>query len=203
MAFDVLADQSVIETTIKALQAKNYEAEAVVSGAEALVKIKALIPEGVSVMNGSSLTLEQICFVDYFKAGVHGWNNLHETVLKEKDPVKQSLLRRQATISDFYLGSVHALTQTGEFLIASNSGSQLPSIVFNSSNLIFVVGTQKIVPDLTTAMKRLEEYVLPLENKHMQDLYGVGSQISKVLIFRAESTFSQRKIHLILVKEEL
>ena len=60
-----------------------------------------------------------------------------------------------------------------------------------------------IEQDLTTAMKRLEEYVLPLENKHMQDLYGVGSQISKVLIFRAESTFSQRKIHLILVKEEL
>ena len=82
------------------------------------------------------------------KAGSHGWNNLHAGVLAEKDPEKQKALRRQALLSDYYLGSVHGLSETGEMLIASNSGSQLPHITFSSPNVIFVVGTQKIVPTL-------------------------------------------------------
>lgn len=203
MGFNTLAKDEIIDVTLKSLLAKGYDAVVVNSGGEAMAKIKTLIPRGASVMNGSSVTLEQIGFVDYLKAGVHGWNNLHAKVLKEKDPVKQSLVRRQATVSDYYLGSVHALTQTGEWLNGSNSASQLPSIVFNSSNLIFVVGIQKIVPDLEIAMKRLKEYVVPLEDKHMKDLYGMGTNLSKILIFNRESPFSTRKIHLILVKEKL
>ena len=203
MKFDILADQKVIDTTSKALKAKGYEVLVVPDKAAALAKIKTLIPQGASLMNGASVTLEQIGFVDYLKAGVHGWNNLHEAVLKEKDPEKQKQLRRQAVVSDYYLGSVHALTQTGEFLIASNSGSQLPHVVFTSSNLIFVVGTQKIVPDLDMAMKRLKEYVVPLEDKHMKALYGMGTNLSKILIFNSESPFTKRTIHLILVKEKL
>jgi hypothetical protein len=88
-------------------------------------------------------------------------------------------------------------------LIASNTGSQIPSIAFNSSNLIFVIGTQKIVMDLETGIKRLEDYVYPLENKHMVEKYGVGSNISKILIFRKENVILGRKINVILVKEKL
>ena len=47
-----------------------------------------------------------------------------EAILAEKDPAKQALLRTQSALSDFYLGSVHAIAETGEFIIASNSGSQ-------------------------------------------------------------------------------
>jgi len=43
----------------------------------------------------------------------HGWNNLHESILAETDKTKQDLLRRQALLSDYYLGSVHALAQDG------------------------------------------------------------------------------------------
>jgi len=56
---------------------------------------------------------------------------------------------------------VHALTEEGEFIVALNTGSQLPHIVFSSLNLILVVGTQKLVPDMENAMKRLENYVVP------------------------------------------
>ncbi len=174
---------STLERVTAALSGNGVEAIVVESGIQALEKIKELIPAGATVMNGASITLEQIGFVEYLKSGNHGWKNLHAAIVAEQDPTKQAALRKQTTLSDYYLGSVHALSETGEFVIGSNSGSQLPHIVFSSPNLIFVVGIQKIVPTLSEAMKRLEEYVVPLENKHMQEKYGVNTMLAKIVIF--------------------
>src|SRR5207253_2703769 len=123
-----------------------------------------------------------IGFIDYLKTGEHGWNNLHEAILAEKDPAKQAELRKYSVVSDFYLGSVHALSETGELLIASNTGSQLPHLVFTSSNLILVVGAQKIVPSIDAAFKRLTEIVIPLEDENMKSKYDVGTAQNKSLI---------------------
>lgn len=201
--FDKLASTKTVEKTKKALKEKGYQVFVVDRGSDALEKIKSLIPSGASVMNGSSVSLETIGYQDYLKNGNGGWVDLHKKVDAESDPQKRSEVRKEATISDFYLGSVHALTTDGQMIIASNTGSQLPSIAYNSTNLIFVIGTQKIVTDLETGMKRLEEYVYPLEDKHMQSLYGIGTNLSKVLIFKKENFISKREINIILVKEIL
>ena len=203
MAYDQLAPLEVIEKTKKALEEKGYQVFVVEKGAEALEKIKELIPQEASVMNGSSKTLEAIGYMDFLKSGQTGWNDLHAKVDAESDPVKRAELRKQSSLSDYYLGSVHAMTEDGQMVIASNSGSQLPHIVFTSPNLILVVGTQKVVPDLTEAMKRLESYVVPLENEHMQSLYHIDTKINKVVIFKGESVHLGRKINIILVKEKL
>ena len=203
MQYNTLATKESVTKTVAALKEHNVEAIIVTNKEEALAKIKELIPSGASVMNGSSVTLEQIGFVDYLKSGTHPWNNLHTGILAEKDPAKQGELRKQAVLSDYYLGSVHALSETGEFIIASNSGSQLPHIVFTSPNLIFVVGTQKITPDLDSALKRVREYVLPLEDAHMKSLGAPGSAISKLVIFEREPTFLKRKVIVIFVNEKI
>lgn len=203
MDYKALASKEIVERTVQALTAKNIEAVVVKNGIEALEKIKSFIPQGASVMNGSSVTLEQIGFVDYLKSGTHGWNNLHAGIVAEKDQVKQSALRKQAVLSDYYLGSVQALTEDGEFIIASNTGSQLPHIVFTSPNLIFVVSIKKIVPTFAEALKRLEDYVVPLEDKHMMEKYGVGTKINKIVVFKGENPMMGRKVRMILVEESL
>ncbi|MBY0294249.1 lactate utilization protein, partial [Patescibacteria group bacterium] len=170
---------------------------------EAFAKIKELIPAGASVMNGASTTLQQIGYIDYLKGGEHGWNNVHEAIVNEKDPVKQNELRRQALLSDFYLGSVHAMAQTGEMVIASNSGSQLPHIVFSSPNVVFVVGTNKIVPTLEDARMRLREHVVPLEDERMKSVGMGGTALNKEFIFHAEPTYTGRNITVLFVKETL
>jgi len=154
-------------------------------------------------MSGSSRTLDEIGFVEYLKSGQHGWKNLHAEVLAETDKEKQAVLRRQSVLSDYYLGSVHAIAETGEMVIASASGSQLPHIVFTSPNIIFVAGTQKIVPNLIEAMRRVEEYVYPLEDKRMKDAGYPGSMIAKLLIFNREHPMMGRKVRLILIPELL
>jgi len=201
--FDKLASKENLNKTVNSLKAKGYKVHLAKNGNETLNIIKRLIPGGVSVMNGSSVTLEQIGYKEYLNSGNHGWIDLYAKVNSENDPVVRSKLRNQAVFSEYYVGSVHALTEGGDFIVASNTGSQLPHIVYTSANLIFVVSTKKIVPDLDFSMKRLEDYVFPLEEKHMQKLYKVGSNISKIVIFKKEAAFLKRKIHFILVTENL
>ena len=203
MNYETLAQPEAIKNVINGLKERNVEAFEVKDRAEALEKIKSLIPAGASVMNGASTTLQQIGYIDYLKAGSHGWNNLHEAILAEKDPEKQAQLRKLSVASDYYLGSVHALAETGEFVVASNTGSQLPHLVYSSPNLILVVSTKKIVPALSDAMRRLEEHVVPLEDARMQKAYGMGTHVSKEFIFKYESPFNKRKVQVMLVNENL
>ena len=204
MDYTQLASKATIERTAEALKSHGFKPVLIESGKEALEAIKKAIPAGASVMNGSSRTLEEIGFVDYLKGGQHGWNNLHEGILAEKDPEKQKLLRRQALISDYYLGSVHAMSETGEMVIASNTGSQLPHIVYSSPNVIFVVGAQKIVPTLEEGRKRLREHVVPLEEVNMQQKYKSHTALNKELLYHAENVgFTGRSIQILLVNEKL
>ena len=203
MEYEELASAEIVNKTTKALKGKGYEVFVVKSGKEALEKIKEIIPEGTSVINGSSTTLTQIGYDDYLKSGRHKWDDLLGSVHAENDKDKRKELRRQSALSDFYLGSVHALVETGEFVIASNTGSQMPHIVYTSPNLIFVVSTKKIAANLDEGMKRLKEHVYPLEEKDMMSLYNTHTAINKIIIFNGEATSSTRKIRFILVEENL
>ena len=203
MDYETLKDTTTVAKTVEALKGRNITGIPVANGAEALAKIKEMIPKGASVMNGASATLEQIGYVDYLKSGQHGWDNPHERILAEKDPAKQSRLRKEALLSDYYLGSVHALAETGEYVVASNSGSQLPHHVFTSPDLILVVSTKKIMPTLAGAMDRLNTHVIPQEDARMQKVYGMGTFPSKILISNRESPFLGRKVTILLVNENL
>lgn len=192
-----------IEQTMEALKERNFEPVFVKTKEEALETVKSLIPQGASVMNGASETLREIGYIDLLRSEQHGWNNLHAAIVAETDETKKKGLRNGALFADYYLGSVHALTENGELVIASNSGSQLPHLAFTSPNIILVVGTQKIVASLDTAMKRIAEHVVPLEDARMKKVMGYGTLWAKTLILNRENPAIGRKIRVILVDEKL
>lgn len=202
MNYETMPAAETVEKTAAALKERNFNPIIVGTKEEALEKIKSLIPAGASVMNGSSTTLNQIGFVDYLKTGNTGWNNLHETILAEKDQAKQMELRKQSILAQYFLSSVQAITEGGQLLLASASGSQMPSLVFSSENVILVVSANKIVPTIENALARLKEYVFPLEDQRMKGTGAPGSVIGKVLIYEREIN-PARKINIILVNEKL
>lgn len=203
MDYSKAADSEVVNKTIAALKAHNFDAELVETKEAALARVKELIPAGADVMTGSSTTLNEIGFTDYLKSGQHPWKNLKDAIVAEKDPAKQALLRKQSVLSDYFLGSVHAVTEAGETITASASGSQLPSYAFTSKNIIWVVGTQKIVPNLEEGLKRIREYTFPLEDARMKSTGAPGSNLAKMLIQENEPAVMGRKIKLIFVDEKL
>ena len=95
-------------------------------------------------------------------------------------------IRRLLASPDVAVGSVAAVTETGSLVVASASGSQLTGYAGGSARVIWVVGAQKVVPDLSTALRRVEDYCLPLENDRAQKVYGQPSAINRVLILNAE-----------------
>ncbi len=202
MDFNQLATKETIEQVIENLKNRGITAMLVETKEQALEKIKELIPQGVSVMTGSSTTLNQIGFTDLLISKNHPWKNLKDEIVNESDPQKQNELRKNSVLADYFLGSVHAVTKDGEILVASATGSQIPSYAFSSDNVIWVVSTKKIVNNLDEAFQRVKEHVYPLEDQRMKNNGHEGSVIGKWFILERE-ILPNRKITLIFVNEDL
>jgi L-lactate utilization protein LutC len=205
MNYNILPIPDRLQKTIEAVRTRGVTVTLVETKESALTQLQALIPAGATVMTGASITLQQIGFEALLMGKKHPWRNFKDEVLAEKDPVRQAALRKQGTLADYFLGSVHAIAETGEIIIASATGSQLPAYAFSSSHVIWVAGTQKITPTVETAFQRVREYVLPLEDQHMKQLYGnkAGSFIGKLLVFEREAPYLHRTVNLVLVNEVL
>lgn len=199
--FAKLASEKSVKRAVKALEENGMEVEVLENKEETLERLKIIIPKDSEVMTGSSTTLDQIGFADLLASGKHPWKNLKEAIVSEEDQAKQMELRKKSVLSEYFLGSVHVITEDGQVLIASNSGSQLPAYAFTSSHVIWVVGTQKIVADFDIAMRRIYEYCLPLEDERAQKTYGMKSNVSKILVIRKE--IIPGRIKVFLVKEKL
>lgn len=203
--WNAIPDQTVIDTTVTALKANGFESVVVENGEEAKAKALSLIPEGSEVMTMTSVTLDTIGLTEEINNPPAGGGKLNavKPKLYALDPNTQKReQKRMGAAPDFVIGSVHALTQDGKVLIASNTGSQLPAYSYGSDHVIWVVGAQKIAANLEEGMKRIEEYVLPLESERAHKAYGVpGSFISKILIMNREVT--PGRITIIIVKESL
>ena len=204
MAYDALPTRERIDRTIEAVKARGINAEFVETKEDALARVQAIIPEQAVVMTGGSVTLQQIGFEALLISGEHPWRNFKADLLAEKDPAKQTALRRQGALAEFYLGSVNAVAETGELVFASGTGSQLPAYAYTSRNVIWVSGAQKITPTLEDALRRVREYVTPLEDER-QKKFGnkTGSYIGRILIFEYEPPFLRRNLTLILVNQVL
>ncbi len=191
----------VIKKTIKNLQSRGITVFFVKTKKDALEKVKSMIPDGMTVMNGSSTTLEEIGFVDYLKEG-QSWGNLHIPALMEKNEKNKIRLMRESLLADYFLGSVNAIAETGELVATDASGSRVGAYPYSAGKLILVSGVNKIEPTLDIAMKRIREYVLPLESVRVKEVYGMESSFfGKTVIIHRE--IIPERINLILVKEKL
>ncbi len=198
--FNKLADDQTIIDTIQALKTNGIEALVVENGAKAKEKVLELLPKGAEVMNMSSVTLETIGLDKEINESGN-YDAVKPKLFKMDRKTQGVEMQKLGAAPVWAVGSVHAVTEDGRVLIASNTGSQLGVYAYASAHIIWVVGTQKIVKNLDEGVKRIYEYVLPLENEHMKKLYGVGSNVSKLLIINKEIV--PGRINIIFVKEKL
>jgi L-lactate utilization protein LutB len=201
MDYNTIPSQETIQRTIAAIKERGVDVVLVENKQEALEKVKSLIPAGKTVMEGSSTTLRQIGFIDYLKSGTHPWKALHGQILKEEDEQRRAEMMREALLADYFLGSVNAIAQTGELVAADASGSRVGAYPYAAGKVILVSGVNKIVPTLEDAIRRVREYVYPLENERAKKAYGMSSVIGKMLIIEKE-IFPERTT-LVLVKKKL
>ena len=185
-AFARPANRAAIERAAAALRLRNFDARIVADAAEAREMVLALLPEGAEVGEGASITLDQIGVTEIVeKSGRYDAIRPRTRAMDRATQMRE--IRKLAAAPDVQINSVHALTEDGRMVIASGTGSQLGPIGFGAGKVVLVVGAQKIVPDLETAYRRVEEYSYPLEDVKMQELYGARSSVSKMLILNRDS----------------
>ncbi len=200
MTWDILADDAVIEKTKKALEANGIKVIIAENGQEAKEKALSLIKKGATVMTATSTTAQQIGLDSAIDESAN-FESLRKKIMALPQSKQRTQARRINSAPDYVVGSVHAVTQDGKVIIASNSGSQLAPYVFSASHVIWVVGGQKIVKNLDEAMKRIDEHAFKLEDERMMQAYGMHSAVRKLLIVNSE--VMPERITMILIKEKL
>lgn len=196
-----LPTTEVVAATAAQLQEHGMTVEVLATKAAALARLKDLIPSGAEVMTGSSTTLNQIGFTEYLESGKHDWKNLHSLIVAENDDATRNTLRRKAVTAEYFIASANALTEDGKIVSVDATGSRVVALPYAAEKVILVVSTQKITKDLEVAMQRIRDHVFPLEDKRMQDAYGMGSNLSKWVILEKE--FVPGRITILLVEEAL
>lgn len=195
-----LADEKTIQKTIEALKKNGITAIVVDSGTEAKEKVLELVPKKAEVMTMSSETLRTIGLVEEMNESGN-YSPVRKKLEKLDDKTQSMEKRRLGAAQEYALGSVHAITENGEVLIASKTGSQLPAYAFGANKVIWVAGAQKIVKDFEDGIKRIYQYTFPLENERAMKAYGMASGVDKILVINKE--IQPDRMTLIIVKEKL
>ena len=200
MDFAELANDEQIERAAQALRANGIHTIIAADRDEARKAFFSLVPEGAEVFLGASVTLEELGIKDEIdKSGRFDAVRPKMHALDRKTQGRE--IRKLGSAPEFAAGSVQAVTEDGQVIIASNTGSQLGPYASGAGKVIWVVGAQKIVKDVDEGLRRLSEYALPLEEVHMRQLYNAPTATSKILIVNRE--VRPERITMIIVKDKL
>ena len=194
------ASESQLEALAEKLRARNFEVVIVNDGAEAKAEVLKRIPEGAQVHSGKSKTLEDAGLFKEFM-GNEKYDFVRRRTMKMDQKTQRDDIRRAGAAPDIMVNSAHAVTEEGQIVVTSASGSQIGPIASGAGQLILVIGSQKIVPDLDTAFRRIREHVFPYEDARLREAMGVGTKITRTLIL--DQDFMPGRTTVILVRKPI
>ncbi len=179
------ASEESIQRAVKALRAHNFAVEVFDTPAEARAYVNSVLPNDQSILTASSETV-RLSGLDEDINRSGKFNAIRPQLEKMDRNTQRAEMRRLGSAPDVVVGSVHAVTEDGRVVAASASGSQLGAYVYGAGRVIWVVGSQKVVPDIDTAMKRVQFYAYPKEDIRAREKYGMPSALLKVLTMNGD-----------------
>lgn len=174
-----------LERVASALKERNFDVEILDDASAARARVKDLIPDGATVFTVASETL-RLSGIEEDINDSGRYDSVKRRGLAMDRATQMAEIWRMLACPDVVVGSVAAVTETGSLVAASASGSQLPGYAGAAPRLILVVGAQKVVPDLDTALRRVDEHCVPLEDERAMKVYGVPSALNRLLVLNAE-----------------
>jgi LUD domain len=198
--FGAPASETMLQQVAVRIRERNIEVLIVNNGAEARQVLVERLPKDAEVHSGKSKTLQDSGIFDAIMDQTQ-YNALRHRSLKMDRKTQGREIRKLVAAPDFMLGSVNAITQDGILVEASATGSQLGPYASTAGKVILVAGSQKIVPDLETAFRRIREYVLPWEDEQVRKVVNMGTFVGKILIVEREWVIDRMTV--ILVREPI
>lgn len=199
-AYTVPASEETIQRVAAGLRERNIQAVIVDSGDDARQLVMERVPAGAEVHCGKSKTLQDAGIMDLIM-DPNRYDALRPRYMKMDRQTQAREIRKLIAGPDYMLGSVAAVTEDGILVAASATASQLGPYAYTSGKVILIVGSQKIVPDLDTALRRIREYILPWEDAQVRPVVPTGSFVGKILIIEQE--WISGRVEVILVRKPI
>lgn len=188
----------LVERVAEVLRGRNIETLVVDTADEARAAVLAIIPEGAEVYTGKSKTLEDTgLFAELVESG--RYDSVRARMMAMDRATQGREIRKMIAAPDYMLGSVAALTEDGALVAASATGSQFGPYAAGAGRVILVIGSQKIVPDLDAALRRINEVSFPYENEQVRARLGVDTRLEKLLVIYGE--WREGRTTVVLVRE--
>jgi L-lactate utilization protein LutB len=199
-------NELLAQTVIKGLTSRNMSGYYAASKEEALETALSLIGEGESVAMGGAMSAWEIGLVDAVKNGPFRF--IDRDAAEDK---RAAMLA--AYDADVFLSSANAITQDGVMVNIDGNANRVSCIAQGPKHVLFIVGMNKICPDVDTAMKRARNVAAPA-NAQRFGLSTPCASTGKCFDCKSPDTiccqflitrYSRHKdrIHVILVNDEL
>ena len=130
--------------------------------AQAKEEVIQMIPAGSTIFRCGSTSLVEMGLWEGLKA-VPGLTVI-DPYLPEFSPEEGLEQRRKGLSADIMISSVNAITLNGTLVNLDGMGNRIAAMAFGPRKVILVVGMNKVVPDLETALKRVKHQAAPLNS---------------------------------------
>ena len=153
-------NEKVAKSLIENLEKRRIEGSYAPTAEQAKKEILDMIPEGATVYRCGSMTATNMGLWEEIRK-LHGVK-LIDPYVSGLDCEESLKLRYEGLTADIMIASANAITLDGRLVNLDGMGNRVAAMAFGPKKVILVVGMNKVVPDLESAMARVKHYAGPV-----------------------------------------
>lgn len=146
-----------IEKTLQSLKDRRIDAAYYATAKEALSALCAEV-QGKKVVFGGSVTLKEMGAFEALREN----NQVYWHWMERSED--QRVIECEAQV---YIASVNGLAETGEIVNIDGTGNRVSNAMYGFETVYYVVGVNKLAPDLHAAIERARQVAAPLNAKRL------------------------------------
>lgn len=131
---------------------------------DVLPLVRSLLPDGCTIGVGGSVTLQETGVMELIRSDAY---HFYDRYAPELTPEQRNEVFRQAAFADVFLCSSNAITEQGELYNVDGHSNRIAALAFGPRRVIVIAGINKLVPDLSAAVRRVKEVAAPLNAQRL------------------------------------
>lgn len=126
--------------------------------------VRGLVKNDKLITAGGSVTLEESGVKQLLMTEFPG---IYLDRSEGKTPEEVDDILHKAFVSDTFFASSNAVTEDGELYNVDGRGNRVSAMIFGPSQVVLIVGVNKIVKDMDEAVCRVEQVAAPMNTKRL------------------------------------
>ena len=153
-----------IEKVLENIKKNRMEPYFVQTKDEVVPLVEKLLPAGITVSVGGSMTLKETGVADLLRSGKYEFLDRARPGITPEE-VKQ--VYRDTFSADAFLCSANAITENGELVNVDGNSTRIAALLFGPDSVIVVAGVNKIVANAEEGFKRIKEIAAPKNTQRL------------------------------------